>query len=306
MSGNNDFLSRLTNVRDASVEKGIQSGNPYTICDLLEQTKGGIYLRELENAIMETKDIVQIYEFLFLAVDMNIAGFNRERFERVVRESGNSKLMRYCMGFVPGTNLEAMSHSLEQTQNAKDMEILKTDEEYSDVFEMVKQIDPEYEEKIEVAKEFDYYPDSLKQFRGLKDNVEALKEEVKATKNPHFITELANYLEYLNEYKGQSYDINDLTIAQEKTQDPMQAYEYLASVNVENKKGLIQSVINSGRTKFIYYVYQYVPGLTEQEKEILKENIMKKSSDEKYKIMLEAEGDLEKNAGEMHEYHEHD
>ncbi len=300
-----DFLQRLTNVRNPDIEKGIQSGNPYTICDLLEETKGGMYLRKLENAIMETKDIVQIYEFLFMAVDMNIAGFNRERFERAIRESGNSKLMRYCMGFVPDINLEAMLDSLEKAQNAKDMEILKMDEEYHEVFEKVKQIDPEYEEKIEVAKKFDYYPASLKEFRDLKDNVEVLKEEIKATQNSHLITELANYLEYLNEYKGQSYDITDLTVVQEEIQDPMQAYEFLASVNVEDKNGLIQSIMNSGRTKFAYYVYEYVPGLTEQEKQCLKENI-EKSGSEKYKAMLKAEEDLGENAGEIYEDNEHD
>lgn len=110
---------------------------------------------------------------------------------------------------------------------------------------------------------------------------------MKATKNAHLITELANYLEYLNEYKGQSYDVDDLAVAQAETEDSMQAYEFLASVNVEDKSGLIQTVINSGRAKFMYYVYEYVPGLTEEEKNYLKENIKEADKNGKYREMIE-------------------
>lgn len=125
--GNEGFFNRIQTIRDPKIEEGINSGNPYTICDLLEETKGGpngTYLRELENAIIETNDIVQIYEFMFLAVDMNINGFDRERFERIIRQSKNPKLMCYCMGFVPGTNIKAMLKALEDTENAKYMEML--------------------------------------------------------------------------------------------------------------------------------------------------------------------------------------
>lgn len=290
MNKNNKFFNWVKDVVDPEVEEGINSGNPYIICDLLEKTKGGlngIYLKKLENAIIETNDIVQIYEFMFLAVDMNIVGFDRARFERAIRESDNPKLMCYCMEFVPGTNIEEMYNALEHTQNAKYMEMLIDDDEYGDVLEEIKKINPEYEETVENAKQFDYYPESLKQFINLKDDILQLKKEVIATKNPHLITELANYIEYLNEYKEQSYDISDLVIAQEETQDPMQAYEFLASVNVEDKSGLIQTVINSGKAKFMYYVYAYVPELTEQEKNQIKENIIETDLDGKYKKMIE-------------------
>ena len=292
MKQNMEFLDRIQNIIDPEIEERIQSGDPYTICDVLEETKGGpngIYLRQLEDAIIETNDVVQIYEFMFLAVDMNIQGFDRERFERVIRESKNPKLMCYCMEFVPGTDIESMLKALTGTQNAKYMEMLISDEEYSDVLKKIKQINPRYEEAVEEAKQFDYYPESLKQFMDLKDNITELIEKIIATRNPHLITELANYIEYLNEYKGQTNSVKHLVAAQEKTQDPMQAYEFLASVNVEDKSGLIQAVTKSGRVKFMYYVYQYVQGLTEEEKEQLKESIVKTDSNGKYKKMVEAE-----------------
>lgn len=301
MKQKEEFFNRVKNVTDSEIEKDMNSGDPYTICDLLERTKGGpngIYLKRLEDEIIKTKDIVQIYEFMFLAVDMNIAGFDRDRFEEIIRRSNNPKLMCYCMEFVPGTNIEEMLGALQQTKNAKYMEMLINNDEYSDVLEEVKKINSEYEEDVEEAKKFDYYPESLKEFIELKGDISKLKNQVIATKNPHFITELANYIEYLNEYKEQNYDISDLVIAQEEANDPMQAYEFLASVNVENKAGLIQSVINSNRVKFMYYVYAYVPELTEQEKQELQNNIVKKDFNGKYKKMIENEMNLDSNENE--------
>ena len=289
MSTRNEFLNRIQNITNPEIEEKINSGDPYKICDILEETKGGpngIYLKKLEDAIIATNDIVQIYEFMFIAVDMNVIGFDKERFERIIRQSKNPKLMCYCMGFVPGTDMELMLSALEQTKNAKYMEMLKQDDEYKDVFEEVIKIDSNYEEKIEEAKQFDYFPESLKEYIDLKDDINELKSEIKQTKNPHLITELANYIAYLNEYKEENYDIEDLTIMQEEIKDPMQAYEYLSSVNVKDKKQLIQVVIDSGRVKFMYYTYEYVPGLTEEEKDLLKEEIMKQDVSGKYKEML--------------------
>lgn len=301
MKKKEEFFNRIKNVTNPEVEKAINEGNPYTICDLLETTKGGtngIYLKELEDAIIKTKDIVQIYEFMFLAVDMNITGFDRDRFEGIIRESKNPKLMCYCMEFVPGTNIKDMLEALQQTRNVKYMEMLISNEEYSDVLEEVKKINPNYEEDVAEAKKCDYYPESLRAFVDLKEDIIELKNKVVSTKNPHLITELANYIEYLNEYKGKAYDIEDLVIAQEETKDPMQAYEFLASVNMKNKSGLIQSVINSNRVKFMYYVYAYVPGLTEQEKEELQNSIFQKDLNGKYKRMFENETNLDSNGNE--------
>ena len=287
---NNDFFKRLQDVVIPKVEEGIKSKDPYAICDLLEETKGGpnmMYLQALENAIMTTKDIVHIYEFMFLAVDMNIRGFDINRFERAIIKSKNPKLMCYCMAFVPGIDIHAMLNALVKTKNAKYMEMILKDEEYSEVLEEVKQIDPEYERKVEEAKDFDYFPESLNQFIDFKNNIYILMAMVLETKNPHLITELANYIEYLNEYKGQNININPLVVAEEEIKDPMQAYEFLASVNVQDKDELIQTVIDSGKVKFMYYVYEYVLDLTEEQKKLLKESIDKMDINGKYKQMTE-------------------
>lgn len=290
MKENNDFFKRLQDIAIPKVEEGIKNKNPYEICNLLEETKGGpnmMYLQALEDSIMTTKDIVHIYEFMFLAVDMNIKGFDMKRFERAIIKSKNPKLMCYCMGFVPGTDIHAMLNALLKTKNAKYMEMILKDGEYSEVLEAVKQIDPEYERKVEDAKDFDYYPESLNQFIDLRDNIYILMVKVLETRNPHLITELANYIEYLNEYKGQNINIRPLVVAEEEIKDPMQVYEFLASVNVEDKTNLIQAAIDSGMVKFMYYIYEYVPDLTEDEKNKLKENIIEKDKDGKYKQKVE-------------------
>lgn len=290
MKEGNNFFNSIKDIENPEIVKGIESGDPYIICDFLEEIKGGpngVYLKRLEDAIIATNDIVQIYEFMFLAVDMGIHGFDRAKFEGIIRESGNPKFMCYCTGFVPGTNIEEMLKAIKETKNAKYMEMLLENEEYEEVLEEIRKIDPQYEESVEEAKKFDYFPKSLDAFRGLKDNIKELKQEIISTENPHLITELANYIEYLNKYKDANYDIDDLTKAQEEIQDPMQAYEYLASVNVENKTGLIQSVIKSNNAKFMYYIHEYVPGLTEEEKELLKESIIAKDSKGKYKAKIQ-------------------
>lgn len=288
----NEFLKSIQNITDPEIEEKINSKDPYTICDVLEETKGGpngIYLKQLEDAIIATNDIVQIYEFMFLAVDMNIIGFNREKFEEIIRQSNNPKLMCYCMGFVPGTNIRLMLNALIQTQNAKYMEMLITNEEYSEVLEQIEQIMPNYKDIVEEAKSYDYYPYSLEEYKDLKENILDLKEKVKESKNPHLITELANYIEYLNEYKEGLYEVEDLAIEQEKLKDPMQAYEFLASVNVKDKSGLVQTVINSGKVKFMYYVYKYVENLTEDLKFLLEESIKEIDKKGKYRKMIEEE-----------------
>lgn len=264
------------------VERAIESGDPYAICDVLEKTEGGEYLGALEDAIINTGDIVQIYEFLFMGVDMGIEGFNQERFEQIIRESKNPKLMCYCMGFVPGTNIGKMTESLVETHNTKYLTMLLENEEYEDALKEIRKIYPNYEEIVEESKQYDFFPKSLEEFEDSKDNIEELKEQVKGAKNPHLITELANYIEYLNEFKDGEYDVSDLTAKQEELQDPMQCYEYLASVNVEEKSGLINAVIKSGRAKFMYYVYEYAPDLTDAEKDTLKKGVLSADSNGKY------------------------
>ncbi len=285
-------LEYLKNIENPEIIEKINSKDPYTICDVLEETRGGIYLKKLEDAIIKTGDIIQIYEFLFLAVDMNITGFDRKRFEGIISKSGNPKLMCYAMEFVPGTNIEEMIKALINTGNTKYLKMLLNNEEYADVIEIVKKIYPNYEEIVEESKKTQFYPSSLEEFREYKDNIEELKRQIRGTKNPHLITELANYIEYLNEYKNGEYSIDDLTKLQAEIGDPMQSYEYLASVNVKDKRGLIKAVIDSRRVKFMYYVHEYVSDLTEEEKELLKKHISLQDPKSKYVKEIKSEREV--------------
>ena len=264
-------------------QKKLNSNDPYTICDLLGQTRGNVLgkncLKALEDKIMATDDIVQIYEFMFMAVDMGLEGFDRERFERKIQESENAKLMCYSIGFVPVINVNQMLNSLYGTNNAMYIEAL-SDEEYAEVLD-IRAIDPNYDKRLEAAKQADYFPKSLSEFEELKDDVEELKRKVIESENPYYITEAANYLEYLKKYKGQEHSLEDLTEKQVELNDPMNLYEYLASnPSVKDKMPLIKGVVKSGRKKFIKYVSEYVPGLSDSEKKYL-ESAMENSRGER-------------------------
>ena len=51
-----DFFERIKNTENPEIINGINSNDPYVICDILEQTRGGIYLKDLEDAIIKTND----------------------------------------------------------------------------------------------------------------------------------------------------------------------------------------------------------------------------------------------------------
>ena len=291
-----DFYSRIRNTKNPEIINGINSNDPYVICDLLEQTGGVPYLKELEDAIIKTNDIVQIYEFLFLAVDMKIPDFDQKLFEGIIIESKNPKLMCYCIGFVPGINLNKMVEALINTHNSKYMEMILTNEEYEDILPEVQRLFPNYNEEVEKSKQFDYFPTSLEEFKEYKKNISLLKQKIIKTKNPHLITELANYIEYLNEYKGEKIDISDLTLIQEEIGDPMQVYEYLASVDLKERTGLINSAVRAEKPKFLYYIHEYVPNLSKEEMNLIEKNIIKKNPNGKYAKLI---NNSEKNREEL-------
>ena len=255
-------------------EEKLNSNDPYVICDLLEQTRGNILgkscMKSLEDKIISTNDIVQIYEFMFMAMDMRIEGFDKERFEKRIRESENAKLMCYSIGFVPGINKNQMLSALYKTNNAMYIEALSNDE-YEEAIH-IREIDPDYDKRLEEAKKAEYFPKSLSEFEKFKYNIEELNRRVMDSENPYFITEAANYIEYLNKYKGGNYSIKNLTEKQVSLGDPMNLYEYLASnPSVEDRTPLIEALIKSGRKKFIKYTIEYVPTLTVAEKIYLRE-----------------------------------
>ena len=241
---------------------------PYEICDFAEEVKLvdiPVNIRTFEDAMIGFGDIVHVYEFMFLMVDSGVKNFNLDRFEEIIRKSKDPKLMCYCLGFVPGINQDKMLEALYNEKNAK----------YSL---------PGYYERLEEAKNFDYFPHCLEQF-GTRD-VNELTSLVIGTKSPYLINELADYMEYLGEYKGVSnLDLEPLHKAELEYGEPLHWYEYAASVSSAPKDKFTECVKNSGRVKYMYYMYEYVPGV---DKGLLKESI-KDSGNSKYisKISLE-------------------
>lgn len=248
---------------------------PYEVCDFAEEVKLvdiPVNIRTFEDAMIGFGDIVHVYEFMFLMVDSGVKNFNLERFEEIIRNSKNPKLMCYCLGFVPGINQDKMLEALYNEKNAKYIERLQDEEYELDVDTL-----PGYYERLEEAKKFDYFPHCLEQF-GTRD-VNELISLVIGTKSPYLINELADYMEYLGEYKGVSVlDLEPLHKAELEYGEPLHWYEYAASVSSAPKDKFTECVKSSGRVKYMYYMYEYVPGV---DKGLLKEAI-KDSGNSKY------------------------
>ena len=248
---------------------------PYQICDFAENVKLADtpeIMKRLEDGMVRSKDLVHIYEFMFLMVDCEINNFDLKRFEEIIRNSKNPKLMCYCLGFVPGIDSDQMLNALYETGNAKYIERL-ADEEYEIDIDSL----PNYHQQLERANSNDYFPECLKQFEN--DDIGQLTRLVIATKDPYLINEMADYVEYLTEYKGvEGLDISALQSAQFKHADPLHLYEFAASVASSNKLGFQTAVIEHGRAKYMYYMYEYVAGVDKGE---LREAI-KITGDSKY------------------------
>lgn len=262
-----------------TVNKAVQeiayTVNPYYICDFAENVKLADTkenMKKLEDSIIQSGDLVHMYEFMFLMVDSGIENFDLNKFETIIRNSKNPKLMCYCIGFVPGIDSDKMLEALYESKNAKYIERL-SDEEYGLEFDSF----PGYHQKLAEAKDYNYFPDCLNQF-GIHD-INQLIEKVLETKNPYLINELSDYIEYLTDYKGEiGLDIKPLQEAQLKYADPLHLYEFAASVMTSDKLAFQKSVIESNMPKYMYYVYEYVAGVNKNE---LKEAI-EKSGNTKY------------------------
>ena len=252
--------------------KQVASMGPYQICDFAENVKLADTpenMKTLEQGMIRYNDLVHIYEFMFLMVDSGIENFDLKGFEEIIRNSKNPKLMCYCLGFIPGIDFNQMLNALYETKNAKYIERL-ADEEYEIDVDLL----PNYHQKLEEAKAYNYYPECLNQF-GTHD-IGQLTNQVIETKNPYLINELADYMEYLCDYKGVTgLDISPLQTAQFTYADPLHLYEFAASVKESNKQGFQTAVIESGMPKYMYYMYEYVPGVDKGE---LKEAIKRTGS----------------------------
>lgn len=254
----------------------ITNTNPYSVCDFVEYVPlvdDKDIMKVLEDGIIKFDDIVHIYEFMFLCVDLGIKNFNLPRFEKLIKDSKDPKLMAYSLAFVPGIDEVGMLNSLYATRSIKHLEKLKSDEYGIDVNNLSG-----YKQALNVAKKNLYFPDCLLKF-GTRDISELIKRVINS-KNLYLINELADYLEYLKVYLGLHYDLNSienayLDLAQD---EPLHLYEYAASVDSSNKDAFTYKVISKRMAKYMYYMYEYVEGVN---KELLASSIMD-TKNEKY------------------------
>lgn len=287
-----------------SVNWAIETNDPYVICDFVENVETchtKEYIKMFEDAIISIGDIVHIYEFMFLLNDLNVKCFDRKRFEEIIKNSGNPKLMLYCLGFVEGIDKESMLQALYRTKNAKYIELLSTNEDYEEIKVSER---PEYVEQLRIAKEYNYFPESLEEFKSESEkeidiqdlkfqvtNFESKNQEQKR-KKAYLINELANYMEYLMEYHTEKYDeealgedINFLGKKEAEIIDdePLHAYEFIASVETEEKGAIVDKIVRKNQPKFLHYCLEYVPNLSEETEEKLKK-ALEKSKHPRYKI----------------------
>lgn len=261
------------------VAKEIVLTNPYTICTFAEYVDACDHpeiMPILEKGMISFADIVHIYEFMFLMVDCQRTYFNLPSFEALIKSSKNPKLMLYCIGFVPGINIPSMIDALYKTKCIKYIEQLKS-EEYQAIVDYYIDWD-EYENVISEAREFNYFPEILKQYQ--KPGINLLNSVLKS-KDPYVYNEMADYLEYLRDYKG--YDNVDnfleiLGMAMLRTNEPLHMYEFAASVTYCDKPMFENRVATSKQVKYWYYMYAYVHGIN---KELFK-NLIISSDNKKY------------------------
>jgi hypothetical protein len=353
MSEENGFDDKYQFKGEPKILNRIEEGDEYEICDILEEKKGGIYLQELEKAILKTNNIYQIYEFAYLASDMNVVGHHKKEFAQKIIDSKNPKLMCYYMEFVDGNNIKEALKNYNETKNkdvlfndsklrkclemlkelkntkcSKYMEMLIDDDEYEDVKNLIDIVDSNYEAAIEAAKEYDWLPESLSDYRALSGDINALTQAVVSSNDaqkPNLLTDCANYIQYLeskNSEKasasnsstiGNTEDnsnienesvacVNKLAEALIDTKDLMNIYEFLASVKMADdsnskqiRNNLIKEIVDSENLKFKYYVLGFVPDITDEEKDIIKDSVdiveekIKNNTSECYKTGSEKE-----------------
>lgn len=265
------------------IARGVkETHNPYLICDFMANVPKA-HTKELvkmfEDEIEDIGDIVHSYEFMFMMSDMGVENFDKKRFEELIKNGGNPKLMMYCLGFVDDIDQESMLQALYETKNAKYIELLSTSEDYESLNVTERR---EYAEMLKNAKKFNYFPKSLEEYRensGENPNLATLISSVvkgdsetveQKRKKAYQINELANYLEYLAEYHGEDYNTEFLHTSINLLQDaelvvgdnePLHLYEFSASVDTDDKSSIINRVIDIGDKKYIHYCLEYVPNV---------------------------------------------
>ena len=263
-----------------------EEGNPYEINKWIEDTYG-ISASEMIDAIIKTGDILQIYEFLYLIVDakkeftfyksLNDLGISDEKLkqlEEVILKSKNAKLIRYCIGFVPGIDLDKYLQALYDTKSFWDILALSVLKDYIDENEVAnrnllsKVNETEYENALKEANKYDesgeYFPYSLEEYKEFKGDNNSLKDRIIEGKNPYLICELANYIEYLRTItiEDRNTIIEELAKAELDTCDAMGIYEFLSSVQAIPKDlfyNMVKKIIEIDDEKYIRYTLKFTP-----------------------------------------------
>ena len=259
--------------------------NPYEINKWIEDTYG-ISADEMIDAIIQTGDILQIYEFLYLIVDakkeftfyksfkdLGISNEKLSSLEDVILKSGNAKLIRYCIGFVPGIDLDRYLNALYDTNSYWDIKELSTGDEYKNPenVELLERVElDEYKRAINKAEKCaqsgEYFPKSLEDYKEQKDDIDLLMKKVIETKSPYLICELANYVEHLPKIEDEDKltFLEKLANAELATGDSMGIYEFVSSVeniSLEIFMRMVKVIINNAvyrkDLKFLKYTKKF-------------------------------------------------
>lgn len=255
------------------------SRDPYFICSFPEHVQNKKLTKEvmsvLETGIVNTKEWIPIYEFMFEMTDFEIKNFNIELFEDLIIKSNNPKLMYYSIIFAKGTNVPKMLKALYETKNEKYIRKVKEDYEESYNKEEYPEdviFDSTYNEALKAAGEELFFPESLKKYREKGESIETIVNKVIAAKDPYGIIEAADYCEYLLDYfdhKGKFGEkleghIKKLNEAIKQYGDVLHKYEYAWSIDRSNKLELQKDIIDSGDVKFMFY-FRDIEGANREE-----------------------------------------
>ena len=269
-------------------QRVLEKGNPYEVNEWVKNTYG-ISANEMIDAIIKTGDILQIYEFFYLIVDIRNGfgnynslkdlGISNEKIDKlqgVILNSKNAKLIRYCIGFVPGIDLDKYLHALYGTNSYWDIRELSEGKDYTDKDEvanpeLIERVElDEYKKAKEVAEEYsqrgEYFPNSLVDYKKHKDDINVLIEKVIETKSPYLICELANYVQHspstIIKDNNKQTTLRMLTEAELATGDAMGIYEFLSSVQAIPKDlfyNMVQRIIEIDDEKYIRYTLEFTP-----------------------------------------------
>ena len=183
---------------------------------LCQFSRNNKYQYNLQRGILDTNQILHIYEFLFLLSENKLKGFDQEELENMIIESKNAKLMQYCIGFVNLINIKRMKKALYDTKNITYIRELSEDEECAKRLgidedrEAIREYEEALDRAINAEGEEAYFPESLKEFGNINTEIDALKDKILGKDDPYLVIELANWMDYLNKNKGTKYDLEDL------------------------------------------------------------------------------------------------